>query len=349
MDMIQEIIGESSTLPLLAGSQSAIQIQQPNLFDWVDDYILTDAEINDISNPEWIIDNLIISGHITLIPAEPNGGKTTIMTHLAGQMVANGYDVNYVNSDISGGDAKSMAEHSKQMGYKLLLPDMQVGLSMTNVVQKLKDMADMNIQFDKTVFIFDTLKKLISVINKTQAKELFQVLRKLTSRGMTIILLAHTNKYTDNDGMPIYEGTGDMRSDVDEMIYLIPQKHPDGSMTVTTQPDKVRGSFEPITFNIDADRNVTRATQTVNTVLGNQVQYELSNDRHVIDTIKLAIKSGASTQKQIIESCDDVCIGERIVKKVLSKYASDSLHLDKYPTLWNKTKGDKNSFIFSII
>ena len=45
------------------------------------------------------------------------------------------------------------------------------------------------------------------------------------------------------NGKPIYEGTGDLRSDVDELIYFIPEKHEDGSMTVSTDPDKTRGKF----------------------------------------------------------------------------------------------------------
>ena len=78
------------------------------VLDWTQEFELSKEEADAIADPEWIIPNLIISGHIVLIPAEPNGGKTTIMFHLAGQMVSEGYNVFYVNSDISGGDAKPL-------------------------------------------------------------------------------------------------------------------------------------------------------------------------------------------------------------------------------------------------
>ena len=125
---------------------------------------------------------------------------------------------------------------------------MKVGLSMNSVFIELEKLADSTHRLDNIVFIFDTLKKIINVINKAHAKQLFSILRKLSAKGMTTILLAHTNKYTDDNGHPIYEGTGDMRSDVDELIYLLPQKHSDGTMTVTTHPDNPMNQliFKPL-------------------------------------------------------------------------------------------------------
>ena len=53
--------------------------------------------------------------------------------------------------------------------------------------------------FSGQVFIFDTLKKMTDVINKRAAKDLLATLRGLSTKGMTIILLAHTNKYKGAD------------------------------------------------------------------------------------------------------------------------------------------------------
>ncbi len=55
------------------------------------------------------------------------------------------------------------------------------------------------------------------------------------------MLLAHANKHRDAEGDLIYEGTGDLRADVDELIYL--EKQYDevaGISTISTYPDKVR-------------------------------------------------------------------------------------------------------------
>jgi len=327
------------------------------VLDWTQEFELSKEEADAIADPEWIIPNLIISGHIVLIPAEPNGGKTTIMFHLAGQMVSEGYNVFYVNSDISGGDAKPLVALAKNSGFTLLLPDMKQGKSMDAVLERLFEMSNTDQRYDDIVFIFDTLKKMVDVINKRAAKGIFELLRSLSAKGMTIILLAHTNKYKDADKNLIYEGTGDMRADVDELIYLIPQKHDDKSMTVTTKPDKVRGTFEPITFNIAHDRTVTLLDEAVDTTQANKVANELKNNQGVIDSISQAISDGAVNQKGIIKYCADKGgYGERLVKNVLDKYTINGdqpktsfFNNLKITQLWSKTKGDKNSYIFSIL
>ncbi len=200
-----------------------------SLTDWAEKLMMTEEEANQISNPEWAYENLIIQGHLIVIPAEPNGGKTTIFFYIASVLVKGGYGVIYINADISGSDAKLMVAQANESGVRLLLPDFK-GSSMKQIVDDLKGFNDSGKDFSGTVFIFDTLKKMTDVIQKKQAKELYTLLRSMTAKGATIILLAHTNKYKNTDGTPIFEGTGDLRSDVDELIYLIPEKHADGSM-----------------------------------------------------------------------------------------------------------------------
>ena len=325
---------------------------------WTDDYELSHEEIDEIADPEWIIRWLIISGHIILIPAKPNAGKTTIMMYLAGVMARDEYQVFYVNADTSGGDAKPMVEYAKAHEFKLLLPDMKVGLSMDTVIKDLTKMSESEDRFDDVVFIFDTLKKMVNVISKSKAKEFFKLHRKLSAKGMTIILLAHTNKYDDAEGNPVYEGTGDMRSDVDDLIYLIPQKHDDGSMTVTTKPDKQRGNHQAISFKIDPDRVVTQLDAAVDTVTANKIDAECKADEDVIQAISTAITSGSATQKDIYEYCKKHgSIGARKVKPVLEKYTlntavslfdQEASH-EGHPHIWKKSKGDKNGFVFSLI
>ena len=320
--MSQEI---NSTLPACTQKQSANKTIQTNSLDWVDDCILSQKEVNDIATPEWIVFNLVISGHIILIPAEPNGGKTAVFFYLAGRMRKKGFQVFYVNADISGGDAKPLYEEAKRNDFKLLLPDMREGQSMDTVLEKLRIMSEDANRYDDVIFIFDTLKKILDVIQKSAAKKFFKIFRRLSGKGMTIILLAHTNKYKDEKtGMPMYEGTGDLRSDVDELIYLLPEKHDDGSMTVTTYPDKTRGDFKPITFKIDSKREVSMAEKPVDTLKMNQVTEELKTDEPTIEAIRESIESGCQNQKDIVESCKDLNIGERIVKSILNKYC---LHL----------------------
>lgn len=326
------------------------------LLEWADDYILSDEDADKIADPTWLIEHLIIKGHLILIPAEPNGGKTIIMFHLAGVMAQQGNKVFYVNVDISGGDVKPMVKQAKTEGFKLMLPDMMLEKSIDDVIEELGKMAIAGERFDNTVFIFDTLKKMLNVINKSHAKGFFQLFRKLSALGMTVIFLAHTNKYKGKDGKPIYEGTGDMRADVDELIFFIPHKHDDGSMTVSTDPDKTRGNFKPISFNIDPDRNVSLLDETVDTNAANKNDAELKKDSPVIDAITQSIISGAETQKDIISYCsENHSIGERMVRNILQQYSKKSkpsliANLNNSSSdFWIKTSGDKNSYVFTLI
>ena len=308
--------------------------------DWTKEFSMTLEEADQIANPDFIIPDLIIQGHVVAVVAEPNGGKTTIMLHMAGEMSGNGYRVFYVNADVGGGDAKEMVRLANEKGFELLLPDMKLGLSMEDVIDNLIKMNSEGGDFSKIVFIFDTLKKMTDVINKSRAKELYSLFRGLSGKGMTIVLLAHTNKYKDADGNPVYEGTGDLRSDIDELIYLIPQKHADGSMKVSTKPDKVRGKLEKITFSISPDRRVVREREFIDVAAQNRFFEQYHEDRHVIDAINRAIQSGLHKQIEIRQFCTKEKIGDRTIRNVLKRYTDPSAYRQE----WNATHGLNNHY-----
>ncbi len=291
-------------------------------FDWTEEFTVSKKEAEKYDDPTWLSPNLIIGGHVIAIPAPPNGGKTTLFLHIAKQLAEQGLMVFYVNADIGQSDAKSMVRQAGEGGFKLLLPDMKEGLSMADVVNSLEAMNETGGDFSKHIFIFDTLKKMTDVISKNKSKNLYKLLRGLSSKGMTIVLLAHTNKYKDKDGHYIFEGTGDLRADVDELIYLIPKFHDDGSMTVSTKPDKVRGKFKPISFKITPELKVISLSDFVDLELINKNSKQREKDTVVIMLITEAIESGNTStiriKKHIQES--GAGIGWRTVNQVLERY-----------------------------
>ena len=313
---------------------------------WLERFKLTEQEVNALVEPEWIYENLIIRSHLIVIPAAPGAGKTTIMMTVAGEMANSGFNVIYVNADVGGGDVKAMQTMADNMGFHLLLPDMKAGLSMDDVVQKIEDMNQLAADYSEMVFIFDTLKKMTDVINKSRAKGLYKTLRGLTAKGMTIILLAHTNKYADQDGKPIYEGTGDLRSDVDDMIYFIPKKNPDGSLTVSSDPlsasAKRRGNHQPITFNISPERVVTRCAEYVDTAAQLKSDKQRQADESVIESITEAIQAGKIKQVEVIDWCrEHHTIGRKTVERVLKRYIGK---------LWQRQRSfQKNSWNYSLV
>jgi len=313
-------------------------------FGWVNGFSISQEEAEAMADPEFLFPNLVISGHVGVYPAEPGAGKTTIFRYVAGEMAASGLRVFYVNSDTSGGDAKEMVRHAEQHGYTMLLPDL-AGRPMDEILANLHAMNEQRADYSDVVFIIDTLKKMVDVISKSRSKELYRLFRGLSGKGMTIVLLAHTNKYKDAEGKPIYEGTGDLRSDVDELIYLIPQKHDDGSMTVSTDPDKVRGAFEPITFHISPDREVTLKEQFVDVLSVRQAEMQRENDQAAIEAITEAIQAGDYKHVMILDHCKDKHgMGRRTVEAVLRRYSRE-------PTrLWKREKAfQNNAWVYELL
>lgn len=310
---------------------------------WIKGFTVTKEEVEEMSNPDWVYENLIIQGHMLVIPAPANGGKTTILQYICAQ-ISGRYSVYYVNADISGGDAKWAHAHAEKYGYTLMLPDMKAGLSMDDVVSQLNLMNQNDADYSAIVFVFDTLKKMTDVIAKSKSKNLYKTLRGLSAKGMTLVLLGHTNKYKDADGRYVFESTGDLRTDVDEMIYMIPKKNDDGSMTVSTDPDKVRGTFEPITFEISADREVTALDTFIDVAAIKKTENQREKDETVIEAITEALEAGKYKQIEIVGHCNEHHkIGWRSLERVLKRYG-------KPPSkLWSRTKAfEKNAWIYKL-
>jgi len=93
-------------------------------------------------------------------------------------------------------------------------------------------------------------------------------------------------------------------------------------MTVSTVPNKVRGDFSPVTFNITRDRLVTRAEVYVDTATERMHEERYQIDAPDIRVILDAIEAGVHKQAEIIEHCKAHRISKRVALRVLNTYAS---------------------------
>jgi hypothetical protein len=279
------------------------------------DVVLREEDVTKMVDADFLIPNLIVRGHVAAYVAPGNGGKTTLFTSQCEKLSAMGMKVLYINVDGSPGDLKRHHEHAVKHGYQVIAPDARDGKSTADVLQKLRTIAEGQFPCDDYVFILDTLKKFVDVIDKRQAKDLYKLMRSLTVKGATICLLGHCNKYKDDDGNPIYEGTADLRNDLDDLIYLDGYKNEaTGCLEITTRPDKVRAEFTPISFVIDLknDRAVREQATVINIIS--------KEERELIDLIKAAIRGGCHSQKDIIgwvkerTTAGDKKIRDRLVK-----------------------------------
>jgi hypothetical protein len=323
--------------------KGSFQATPNNPLSWTEEFKVTQEEAEAFADPNFIIDGLIVRGQLHVIAAEPNGGKTTVFFHLAGEMASIGLNVIYVHADVSGGDSKEFVKQACERNIKLLLPDMKAGKSMADIVLNLENTNQSLVDLSNIVFVFDTLKKMADLISKSATKRIMSTLRGLTAKGATVICLAHTNKYDGKDGKPIYEGTGDVRSDVDNLIYLIPDKHSDGSMTVSVEPDKQRAALEKMSFKISPEREVTRLDEYQDIAGRKQAQNQKEKDQSVIEKVTVAIRAGKSKQSDIIKDCKANGLSERQSRNVLKRYAKGQAKL------WNVRRGaENNSLLYEL-
>lgn len=282
------------------------------------DMELRQEDVDAMDEAEIIFPNLIVKGHVQAIVSPANGGKTTIMVYVCEKLVATGMEVYYINVDGSPGDLKRHHAHAKQHGYTVLAPDARKGGSIQTIHTKLHALASGSLPLSNAVFVFDTLKKFVQVIDKSKAAAFFKLTRALSVKGATIVLLGHTNKHAGDDGQQVFEGTADLRNDVDELIYLDCYKNEaEGVLEVTTRPDKVRAELQPKTFTIDLNngRTVRELDYTKNIIA--------KEKRLVLELFKEAITSGLHSQKDLLDYAEPkTSEGQPKLRKLLKEFAS---------------------------
>jgi hypothetical protein len=312
-----------------------------DLFGWVEGFELTEAEVAEIDDPTWVYTDLLIQGHILVLCGHPNAGKTRIMTFVAAEAAASGYQVIYINADVSGSDAKAMHVYAQENGFRMLFPDLKVGKNVNDIMSRLQDLADGSANLSEYVVIIDTYKKVTSMMDKKVQGLFYKLLRKLTGRGMTIVLNAHANKHNGADGLPIYEGVNEIRTETDELIYLVATKDEQtGIQTVSTIPDKQRGRFRPITFEIAPDLTVTRSDEYVDVLTEAKEAARHEADADLIARVCKLLEAGPMNQSEIVRV---MCSGkDRLsrptIRRVLRTYGGGSRYRH-----WHTTCGFQNN------
>jgi len=309
-DMLREAGAEAVQRAI---SNTPIELQKPRLkgLEALKAMEITAQEIDQFASAKVIVPDLVISGHLTSIIAPANAGKTALFTHLAGDMTKQGYDVFYINADLSMSDAAIPKSLASAHGWRLILPDARDGDSVDMVTQILGDMTNSDDVLSSVVIILDTLKKFTDLQNKQAAKEIFMLLRALNARGATVIGLGHTTKYRDEKGNLIFDGVGDLKTDVDEMIYLESYRIPNSNQTIlTTYVDKKRGPINPASFQISWNELVGPEVQRLNTIIDTRAlalrQELMEKEIWVVDALVEILKEEYELQiSELIKKLDE--------------------------------------------
>jgi archaellum biogenesis ATPase FlaH len=309
-----------------------------NLFGGLE---LRQEDVDLMDEAQFLVENVIVKGHVAAYVSPANGGKTTLFVHLCEELAAGGNIIYYVNVDGSPSDLKRHHAHALKHGYTVVNPSAR-NQSNSVVMDKLTELAAGTDRLENVVIIIDTLKKFCDLINKSQSKKILEVFRSLSVKGATVCLLGHTNKYKDVNGLEIYEGTSDLRNDVDELIYLDSIKDEVAkTLTITTRPDKVRATFEPISFNVDleGDRKVTPLQEVVSIFC--------SEDHKLITLILKVIGGGDSKQQDIIDAVREQ--SEFSVAKIRSCLIRHRVEGDDYQKWSYELTGFKREYSYKLL
>lgn len=279
---------------------------------------VSDEQVQEIEDSISIWTDTIFHQKLHVWIAPPNGGKTTIATAAARELVRQGFEVFYINLDAGAADLKYYQAAASNGGYSLIAP-LAEGSSEEDCVRLIEALAN-DSDLSAVVVFLDTLKKFVDVISKHEAKRLYKKLRAITVSGGTVVALGHTNKYKDSDGQLVYEGTGDLKSDVDIMMYLYPTKESD-RLVVSTEFEKERAKVKPHTFSIDEDRVVSLEGEYLNVREAENQRKREEADMDIVYSIRKLLEIKPLNQGTIVTECKVADIGsQKLVKRILKAY-----------------------------
>jgi hypothetical protein len=320
-------------------------------------FVMTQEYVSKLGKERFLVPNLLIEQHILTLIAMSGGGKTTYLFFgVCPKLAEMGFNVWYLDADSPASDHKRMKETADRFGFQLVNPDVNSGTDMNGLLANLQEIADASADLSKWVLIFDTLKKFTDLMSKGSIKHFYQMVRKLCNLGATAVLLGHANKYRDKEGNLVFEGTGDVRSDTDELIFLERKINPNGGIDVTTicsheRGAKVRGLFKPFSFHISESREITFHKDVLPPVDFTATSLPKATDDEIVTEAKkyLLTRSEAVLQKQLVQHVSDMlAAGEKRVRQVVVQNSEprDAMHRSGMPFVFSC--GKRNAHYYEL-
>lgn len=213
-----------------------------------DDFALngqSEAMAEKMKSDTYILKDLAIAGQMTVFYAAPNTGKTLIILKMlidsikAGDVDAE--NVYFINADDNGKGMIDKLKLAEEYGFKMLSPNFQ-GFTVAAFEGVINHLVGTDDCAGKVV-ILDTVKKFTDIMNKQASTMFGTMMRSFSSKGGSVIMLAHTNKNRDGEGKRVFAGTSDLLEDCD-CSYI---------MDVSVSPS-LNGSEKLVTFENNKQR-----------------------------------------------------------------------------------------------
>jgi hypothetical protein len=321
--------------------------QQPKI-KTLKDYAIngnSNAMEKELVNQTFILDGIAIAGHLTVIYAKPNTGKTLLVIKMlidsieAGRV--NPVDVIYINADDNAHGLVTKLKLAEKHGFLMLSPG-ENGFKTKDFLLHIQNLIATN-QARGTVIVLDTLKKFTDLMDKKVGSKFMDIARDFSLKGGSMILLAHTNKNRNKDGKAVFGGTSDIVDDCDGAFILDEVDKTELIKTVVFEKLKSRGTVEEeITFSYSVKpteypaliESVTRG-DAAQAAQAKQFINKLS-DKPAIEAILKCLANGTHKRTDILYMKHEN-VSRRVVEKCLDEYTGD---------LWKCEFGEKNSKIY---
>lgn len=301
-------------------------------------WALTDEQVEKMQQTRMICHGLLAHQHLAALLGPAGSGKTAVATDVVARALAQRFRVLYFQEDASAGDIPRLHDHAKQCGYQLLNSTL-AGCSTEDQLAALRGLAKSDVDLSDAVMVFDTVKKYADLMSKGGTRAFLTLMRSLTLRGATVLLLGHTNKHRGPDGKLVFEGVGDVRNDVDELLYIeAGEKDAGGMVTVTIRPDKARCAVREASFQLDtATMRATELPRVVDVAAEVADRKQRDEDADLIEATRAALASGGMTHSELVKRvCADTGQGRNAVARVVNRYLGDDL--SDAQALWLETR-----------
>jgi hypothetical protein len=299
-----------------------------------------------------------LSGQATVWYAKPNTGKTLLAMHLMIEAVTKGGidpgQIYYIAADDSAHGLVEKLHIMEEYGINVLSPG-HAGFETKTLAQVLKAM----IHHDAAAGIYvvaDTLKKFMSLMDKTEGRAFGELIRQFTMKGGTFLALAHTNKQRSSDGKLVYAGTSDIMEDFD-CAYVIDELADVGDTqqrVVEFECTKRRGNVaQTAAYSFTLDREATYAgmlssVDEVDTAAVDAFhkQAAIRTDATIIEAIETAIAEGINTKMELARTVGTrQGLGRQSVVKLIERYTGQDPAVHR----WDFSVGERGKKVYVML
>lgn len=282
-----------------------------------------------------------VTGEASIWYAAPNTGKTLLAIHMiidaADRGIIDPSKIFYIAADDSANGLVEKLHILEEYGVHLLAPGHQ-GFETANFVKMITKMTKDD-AVNGLFIIADTVKKFVSLMDKTEARNFGDTIRRFVMKGGTFVGLAHTNKNRDSGGGLIYAGTTDLLEDFDCAYVIDEVEHDDVRKVVAFRNIKRRGnvaSASAYTYSIEEGQSFATLLGSVGKVGDKELtdlyrQSEVRSDMPIIAAIERAIGNGVTSKMRLAKEVGtSERMGRNRVVAMIERYTGDDPELHRW-------------------